>query len=72
MIKLIVGIKGTGKTKTLIQMVNANLETTTGDVVVLEKGDKLRFDVKHEARLINTDEYGITDSQSLYGFIAGI
>lgn len=72
MVKLIIGIKGTGKTKTLIKMVDAALESTTGDVVVLEKGDKLRFDIKYQARLVNTDEYYINDAQSLYGFVAGI
>ncbi len=72
MVKLIIGIKGTGKTKTMIQMVDAALEKTTGDVVVLEKGEKLRFDIKYQARLVNTDEYFINDAQSLYGFIAGI
>ena len=72
MVKLIIGIKGTGKTKTMIKMVDAALENTTGDVVVLEKGEKLKFDIKYQARLVNTDEYYITDAQSLYGFIAGI
>lgn len=72
MVKLIIGIKGTGKTKTLIQMVNAALESTGGNVVVLEKGDKLKFDIKYQARLVNTDEFYITDAQSLYGFVAGI
>lgn len=72
MVKLIIGIKGTGKTKTLIQMVNTALETTGGNVVVLEKGDKLKFDIKYQARLVNTDEFYITDAQSLYGFVAGI
>ena len=72
MVKLIIGIKGTGKTKTLIKMVDEALERTTGDVVVLEKGEKLRFDIKYQARLVNTDEYYINDAQSLYGFVAGI
>lgn len=72
MVKLIIGIKGTGKTKTLIQMVETALASTGGNVVVLEKGEHLRFDIKYEARLINTDEYYINDAQSLYGFIAGI
>ena len=72
MVKLIIGIKGTGKTKTMIKMVDAALEATTGDVVVLEKGEKLKFDIKYQARLINTDEYNISDAQSLYGFVAGI
>ena len=72
MVKLIIGIKGTGKTKTLIKMVDEALEKTTGDVVVLEKGEKLKFDIKYQARLVNTDEYYINDAQSLYGFVAGI
>lgn len=72
MVKLIIGIKGTGKTKTLIQMVNSALETTGGNVVVLEKGEKLRYDIKYQARLVNTDEYYVNDAQSLYGFVAGL
>jgi hypothetical protein len=72
MVKLIIGIKGTGKTKTMIQMVDEALTRTTGDVVVLEKGEKLKFDIKYQARLVNTDEYYINDAQSLYGFVAGI
>ena len=72
MVKLIIGIKGTGKTKTLIQMVNSALETTGGNVVVLEKGEKLRYDIKYQARLVNTDEYYVSDAQSLYGFVAGL
>ena len=72
MLKLIIGVKGTGKTKTLINMVNEALESSSGAVVCLEKGTKLRFDIKYQARLINTNDYCIFDAQSLYGFIAGI
>ncbi len=72
MLKLIVGVKGTGKTKTLINLVNGALEVTKGDVVCIEKGTKLRYDIKPSARLIDVDEYKIDDAQSLYGFIAGI
>ncbi len=72
MLKLIIGVKGTGKTKTLINMVNTAVESSTGDVVCIEKGVKLRYDVKYQARLINTEEFFIDDAQSLYGFIAGI
>ena len=72
MLKLIIGEKGTGKTKTLIAMVNDASEASTGDVVCLEKGTKLRFDVKPKARLINTNDYCIFDAQSLFGFVAGI
>ncbi len=72
MIKLIIGTKGTGKTKTLIEMVNNALATSKGSVVCIEKGDKLKFDIKYQCRLIDTEEYLIADGQSLYGFIAGI
>ena len=71
MLKLIIGVKGTGKTKTLINLVNGALAVTKGDVVCIEKGVKLRYDIKPTARLINADEYMIADAQSLYGFIAG-
>ena len=72
MLKLIVGLKGSGKTKTLIEMANKAFEETKGSVVCIEKGSKLIYDVKHEIRLIDTDNYGITDAQSLYCFVAGI
>lgn len=72
MLKLIIGVKGTGKTKTLISMVNEAVDASHGDVVCIEKGTKLRFDVKYQARLINADEYYVEDAHSLAGFIAGI
>ena len=72
MLKLIVGVKGTGKTKTLINLVNGALEVTKGDVVCIEKGTKLRYDIKPTARLVDVDEYMVADAQALYGFIAGI
>lgn len=72
MLKLIIGVKGTGKTKTLINLVNSALEVTKGDVVCIEKGVKLRYDIKPTARLVDVEEYMVDDAQSLYGFIAGI
>ena len=72
MLKLIIGVKGTGKTKQLIEMVNHSLTSTKGDVVCIEKGDKLRFDVKYQCRLIDTEEFAITGADELYGFVAGI
>ena len=72
MLKLIIGVKGTGKTKALINLVNTAVDNSHGDVVCIEKGTKLRYDVKYQARLIDTKEYFISDAQSLYGFVAGI
>ncbi len=73
MLKLIIGAKGTGKTKTLIELVNGALNDTNGAVVCIEKGDKLKFDISYRCRLIDTDEYKVTNNaEALYGFVAGI
>lgn len=72
MIKLFIGAKGSGKTKTLIELVNNAASTSNGSVVCIEKGDKLRFDITSKARLIDTDSYKIDDADKLMGFIAGI
>ena len=72
MIKVILGKKGTGKTKALIELVNKALEASDGAVVCIEKGDKLKYDIPYQCRLIDTVEYHIEDGQSLFGFIAGI
>ena len=72
MLKLIIGVKGTGKTKSLINLVNTASAESKGDVVCIEKGVKLRYDVKSSVRLINTEEYFVADTDALYGFIAGI
>ena len=72
MIKLFIGGKGSGKTKTLIEMVNNAVVESKGNVVCIEKGDKLIHDITYKARLIDTDHYAIIDADALYGFIAGI
>lgn len=72
MIKLFIGGKGSGKTKTLIEMVNNAVNESKGNVVCIEKGDKLIHDVTYKARLIDTDAYAVNDAEALYGFIAGI
>ena len=72
MLKLMIGVKGTGKTKTLIEMVNEAVKTSSGSVVCIEKGDKLRYDIKYQVRLVNTEEYLVSDAHTLYGFIAGM
>lgn len=72
MVKLIIGIKGTGKTKTLIEMANAAVEKSNGSVICIEKGVKLRYDVKYQVRLVNTNDYLIFDAQSLFGFLSGL
>lgn len=72
MIKLIVGTKGSGKTKAMIDMINNAVKTTNGNIVVVEKGMKLTFDIDHAARLIDLDEYKVNGGEMLYGFVAGL
>ena len=72
MVTLIIGKKGSGKTKKLIQLANEAVARSSGNVVVIDKGPKLTYDVTHKARLIDTDAYGVKGYEMLYGFISGI
>ena len=72
MIKLFIGGKGSGKTKTLIELVNNATAASNGSVVCIEKGDKLTHDITYKARLVDTDEYAVATADTLYGFIAGV
>jgi hypothetical protein len=72
MVSLIIGNKGTGKTKRLVSMVNAAVETSKGDVVCIEKGPMLTYTINHGARLCNTASYGVDSYDKLLGFISGI
>ena len=72
MIKLILGLKGSGKTKYLIDNIEEAVKTSEGCVVAIERGATLRFDVSHDVRLIDIDEYDITDFNSFYGFLSGL
>ncbi|MBQ3417525.1 MAG: hypothetical protein IJH32_06800 [Ruminococcus sp.] len=72
MVTLIIGKKGSGKTKKLITLANEAVAKSSGNVVVIEKGAKLTYDVTHKARLIDTDVYGVKGYDMLLGFISGI
>ena len=72
MIQLLIGAKGSGKTKNLIELVNTAAHTSMGAVVCVEKGDKLKLDITYKARLVDTDQFGIDSAEALYGFLAGI
>ena len=72
MLKIFVGLKGSGKTKNLIEMVNAAVESTNGNVVCIEKGTKLIHEISNKVRLIDTITYSIDDAEKLYGFVCGI
>ena len=72
MITLLTGKKGSGKTKKLIELANAAVESSNGNIVVIEKGLKLTYDISHKARLVDSDAYGIQGMDALVGFISGI
>lgn len=72
MITLLIGKKGSGKTKKLIELANKALNESKGSVVVIEKGLKLTYDIPHAARLVDSDAYDINSVDALYGFVGGI
>lgn len=72
MVKVIIGKKGTGKTKTLIDMVNKEAKESAGNVVCIEYGDKLKLDISSKARLIDIKSYNISGIAALEGFILGL
>ena len=72
MITLLIGKKGSGKTKKLIENANNAVAKSSGNVVVIEKGLKLTYDISHKARLIDTDAYAINGADAMFGFISGI
>ena len=72
MVKIIMGLKGSGKTKKLVEMVCAAVDLEHGDVVCIEKDKKLTYDIPYRARLIDAAEYGICSYELLKGFISGL
>lgn len=72
MVKVILGLKGSGKTKQLIDSINSAIKSETGSVVCIEKGKALTFDVDYRVRLINASEYDIGNYEFLKGFLSGL
>jgi len=66
------GLKGSGKTKRLVDMVREAVNADHGDVVCIEKDKKLTYDIPYRARLIDAGEYGIGTYAFLQGFISGL
>lgn len=72
MVKVIIGLKGHGKTKQLIELVNEAVHNESGNVVCIERGQKLTYDINHKARLIDVSNYPITSFERLKAFICGM
>lgn len=72
MVTLILGRKGSGKTKKLMAMCNTAVAESKGNVVFIEKDAALTYDVSHQVRLVPAADYDIKGFDALYGFIAGM
>jgi len=72
MVELIVGKEGKGKTKQLLERVNTEIKTASGNIVFLDRNDKHMFELNNKVRLINVSEYDFTNSSEFIGFVCGI
>ena len=72
MVSILMGLKGSGKTKRLVDMVREAVKEETGDVVCIEKERKLTYDIPYQARLIEAGAYDIGSYEFLKGLICGI
>lgn len=72
MIHLIYGAKGSGKTKKIIEMANASIDTAGGDIVFITDTNRYMFDIKYQIRFVNTEEHHIFTEEALLGFIKGL
>ena len=72
MIKVIMGLKGSGKTKQLISAIQDAVAPEHGDIVCIEYGRKLTYDVTYKVRLVDSKEYGISSPEMLKGFLSGL
>ncbi len=72
MIKVIIGEKGTGKTRSMVEMANAALKESKGEIVFVNGDDRHMIDLKHQIRFINAREFDILELDVLYGFLSGL
>lgn len=72
MVNLIASKKGSGKTKTIIDLANSRLNDTTGNIVFIDDDKKHMYQLKHDLRFISMDEYPIKSKDEFIGFICGV
>lgn len=72
MIRVIMGKKGTGKTKQMIELINSAVHSENGNVVCIERGPKLTYDIHYKIRLVEASHYDIKSYDFLKGFISGL
>ena len=72
MIQVIMGLKGSGKTKRLINSINEAVASAQGDVVCIEYGKQMTYDINYRVRLVDSKEYGIDNLDKLKGLLSGL
>ena len=72
MVQLIVGRKGKGKTKQLLDKVNSEVQNILGNIVYLDKSTKHMYELNNKVRLIDVSQYGLENSSEFLGFVEGI
>lgn len=72
MVQLIVGKKGKGKTKIILDMVNKEVSAVSGNIVYLDKGNDHMYELNNKVRLINVKDYGVANADEFVGFVRGI
>ena len=72
MVRVIMGAKGSGKTKQLIDMINYAAENESGNVVCVETGKKLVYDVSPNVRLVESSDFAVDNFTFFQGFISGM
>lgn len=73
MIKVLIGKKGSGKTKTLIETVNASVDTAKGDIVFISCDTKRHmYDISHKVRMVDTSGFALKSYDEFYGFLCGL
>ena len=72
MVKVLVGLKGSGKTKRLVELVRTAVNEEHGDVICIEKDKNLTYDIPYQARLIHASDYQIGTFEFMKGFISGL
>lgn len=72
MVRLIMGMKGSGKTKQLIELVNNAAKSENGSVVCIEADSNMTYDIHYNIRLIDAQEYKLSNYDLVRGFISGL
>ena len=72
MVRVIMGVKGTGKTKQMIELINSAVHSENGNVVCIERGPKLTYDIHYKIRLVEASHYDMSSYDFLKGFISGL